>query len=239
MYEGVQVKCRCGRVVTIGELEKHESQCQAQDWQQRIKQLVSENEALRKENKALKEELATLKAPLSKGVEAPRKRSDPPARPKHSEERKALPEPRPVPKQPLDRSPAERLKPAERPLPAERLNPPAERLLPSKQPLQSPADKPQQPAVVEKPKPAELPKPPTPGAPPERPEAMNQAATTIQRAFRMKKARELRAALQEKRVERMQQTAFKRKRNEAQAAFKGVQQMVQNLNLPKGPAKGK
>jgi len=239
MYEGVQVKCRCGKVVTIGELDRHESQCQAQDWQQRAKELASENEALRKENKALREELAVLKAPLSKPAEAPRKRSDPPARPKPAEERKALAEPRPAPKQPLDRAPAERPKqPAERPLPAARQNPP-EHPLPSKQPLLSPADRPKQPVFAEKPRPAELPKPPTPQAPPERPEAMNQAATTIQRAFRMKKARELRAALQEKRAERMQQTAFKRKRNEAQAAFKGVQQVVQNLNIPKGPAKGK
>ena len=93
MYEGVQVKCKCGRVVTIGELEKHESQCQAQDWQQKVKELTSENEALRKENRTLKEELAALKAPLSKPAvaEVSRKRGEPPAKPKSAaEERKAL-----------------------------------------------------------------------------------------------------------------------------------------------------
>ena len=118
------MKCKCGRVVTIGELEKHESQCQAQDWQQKVKELTSENEALRKENRTLKEELAALKAPLSKPAvaEVSRKRGEPPAKPKSAaEERKAHLDLHPslsdrrAPKQPLDRpkQPAERQQPTQ------------------------------------------------------------------------------------------------------------------------------
>lgn len=248
MYDAVQVKCRCGKVVTVGELDKHEAACQGQDWQRRVAQLVSENEALKKENKTLKEELAVCKSKLlAKPAvqEAPKKRIEPaPAKP--TEEHKHPPDLRPanrVAEQPRLQAPSpikppqnQHVLPADNRPKAPSKAPPE----PVKSPVAAARPTPGGPVAVPMDRPAvKAPSEPVEAAPPQQPgDALNLAAMTIQRAFRLKKAK-LRAALQEKRAERMQQTAFKKKRNEAQAVYKGVQQAVQKLNIPAKAPKGK
>lgn len=225
MYAALQFSCNCGKAVSLGELDRHEAACKSAEAEvarltKAVADLTSENTALKRENKQLREELTALKGGVQRAEPV---KADPQPK-KRAEVPKAPITPQVKPLQPVreeHKSPSAVPTPQgeKRPvvIPEKRQNVPAQ---PEKRPVQ-----PDRPSAT-----PQVPKPEERKAVPE--STLNQAAMTIQRAFRNKKARELRAALQEKRAERMQHTGFKKKRNEAMAAFKNVQQVVQNLNLP-------